>query len=191
VFLDVDGVLNRLTDEELCEDHIVREAIDETGRSFTFRVREQLLDALDELLHRPGVAFGWLTSWGTPREMEPLLADYGPFAGRLWGGFIWEEPSSLAWRATDWKLRAIQRVLAGVGEDKAFIWADDQMHEWVTLNPIFRSQMGPRLLVQPNRAIGIHPVHDVERMRAFIVAHTSAPAPAVGDDANNPPLEQA
>jgi hypothetical protein len=173
VFLDIDGVINRLTDDEFTDGLIVRDAVDESGRTYTFRVREQLLDGLDEQLHRPGVVFGFLTTWGTPQVMLALLADGGPFAGRLRGGFIWEDPSSFVWRASDWKLRAVQNVLTDVGEDKPFIWAEDQMTN--SLNPRFRSQTGPRLLLQPHRAVGLHPINDVRRIAAFIDEHTSPP----------------
>jgi hypothetical protein len=118
LILDVDGVLNILGKEvDRASLPIVQ---GNSGRPLPIRmVDDKILDVLEEIVRRPGIWLGWLTTWGFGVvKLETLLG------GRLSGGFIVSERPSGEYSQAKWKLEAASQ-LANKYPTAAIAWADD------------------------------------------------------------------
>jgi hypothetical protein len=172
VAMDVDGVLNTYLPGEPVADRILRPGrwVPRGGRdSFYIQWNADVLQALDEQVHRPGVQLGWLTTWAA--DLVPLV--HVGFEGRLSGGHIIAPRPEGTFVAEDWKHRALLDDLDLLG-NPAYVWADDDAVRLAMMTrPAFADSTGRgggnRLLlpVAPEQGITLE---DVDRIREFIDA---------------------
>lgn len=168
IFLDVDGVLNRMPAHIrqgrswvsvppsngywIDVDHVAIASLDALFREFSGRC---------ELV--------WLTTWG--REVV-LLEDV--LRGTLRGGFVTAERPMGRFVAMSWKLNALVAHLAD-RDNPPFVWIDDEaISDAVLSSPDFaggKNQGGePRLLIEPKPGDGITLEH-IAAIRAFLDQH--------------------
>ena len=161
IVLDVDGVLNRLPDDRT-EPAVMVQRSD--GRSFPIRVDPAVIAALDDLVQRPGVSLGWLTTWGD--DVSKLVPD--AFGGKLGGGYVIAERPDDIFVPIDWKLRALLIHLEELG-NPPYVWADDDaVNAALLLRPTFAIDTATkRLLIDTAPEMGMTLEH-VAAIESFI-----------------------
>ena len=158
---DVDGTISRFyRKEEYAEQHA-----DPNWYEF-LPLDEEVVDALDELAHRPGVDVAWLTSWAPDQGYLDHLINGARFRGRLAGRCVpWiGEPDK------GWRLRSLL-TFAERHHPRALVWADDQAPS--NAGERIDKRLGiPRLVLHPHRNIGLT-MDDIQSVRSFIDEHAS------------------
>lgn len=126
IYLDVDGVFNPIAEEA------PRGATGWHGEwigpvnigGFLTRYSVELVEAVNAVASRPGVAVKWLTSW-EELAAEQLAPAIGLTAGRDWeviAGVENDDPGNFNW----WKLDRIRQDLEATRPDRA-VWVDDDI----------------------------------------------------------------
>lgn len=111
-------------------------------------VAEPVLAALHELVGRPGVTLGWVTSWA-PGMLQWLVRER--LGGRLDAPYLPDEDD---WER-GWRARAIVKTVAVTGVD-AVVWIDDMAVRSTLMRGLGRAGLDPAVLViRPDRYIGV------------------------------------
>lgn len=137
VVLDVDGTISPLPP---------RDGPRET--TWVTPVAEPILAELHELVSRPGVAFGWTTSW-VPGMLEWLVRER--LSGRFDGPYL---PDENDWEQ-GWRARSIVKAVANT-EVRAVVWIDDMAVRSTLMRGLARAGSDPAVLViRPDKHTGV------------------------------------
>lgn len=160
IVLDVDGTISRVyRDDEKAEHRHDR------SWTATMPFNDEIIDALNEQAHRPGVAVAWLTSWP---DIDWLVQR--PLAGRLAGPYI----PHINWPRRGWRTRSLITYLNQV-RPQAVIWADDDAPGDASRR--VRDATGiPALVVKPALHVGITS-DDVTQITIFLDRRLSTRGP--------------
>lgn len=137
IVLDVDGTISPIPPR------------DGSGEPrWTTPVAEPVLAALHELVGRPGVMLGWVTSWA-PGMLQWLVRER--LGGRLDAPYLPDEDD---W-ARGWRSRSIVKAVAETGVD-AVVWIDDMAVRSTLMRGLARAGLDPAVLaIRPDRYIGV------------------------------------
>ncbi|WP_431220357.1 HAD domain-containing protein [Leifsonia xyli] len=173
VVLDVDGVLNTFISGEPAAKRVLRPGrwVPRGGREPLYiQFDTEIIDALDEQVHRPGVQLAWLTTWAV--DLQSLISV--AFDDRLSGGFMMAARPDTIFVPEDWKHRALLDSL-DLMENPAYVWADDDAVRLAMMTrPAFADSSGRgggnRLLIPTDPEHGLT-FEDIDRIRDFIDTH--------------------
>lgn len=137
VVLDVDGTISTLPPR------------DGSGETlWATPVAEPVLADLHELVSRPDVMLGWVTSW-VPGMLRWLVR--ARLTGRFDGPYLPDEDD---WDR-GWRARAIVKTVADTGVD-AVVWIDDMAVRSTLMRGLGRAGLEPAVLViRPDKYIGV------------------------------------
>lgn len=111
-------------------------------------VAEPVLEALHDLVTRPGVMLGWTTSW-RPGMLEWLIRER--LSGRFDAPYLPDEDD---W-GRGWRARSIVGTVARTGVD-AVVWIDDMAVRSTLMRGLKRAGLDPDVLViRPDEHVGV------------------------------------
>lgn len=137
VVLDVDGTISPISPR------------DGSGEPmWATPVAEPVLAALQELVSRPGVTLGWVTSWA-PGMLQWLVRER--LSGRLDAPYLPDEDD---WER-GWRARSIVKTVALTNVD-AVVWIDDMAVRSTLVRGLARAGLDPAVLViRPDKHVGV------------------------------------
>ncbi|MBD3941419.1 hypothetical protein IF188_06875 [Microbacterium sp. NEAU-LLC] len=137
VVLDVDGTISPIPPRDGSGEPV-----------WATPVAEPVLAALHELVSRPGVMLGWVTSWA-PGMLQWLVRER--LGGRLDGPYLPDEDD---WDR-GWRARSIVETVADTGVDTV-VWIDDMAVRSTLMRGLGRAGLEPAVLViRPDMYIGV------------------------------------
>lgn len=157
LFLDVDGVLNRIsTTGDSWPDFELHKAMPFGRGPYHLHLSRAMGAALSAL----PVEIVWLTTWAeeAPRLIAPLLGlpEY-PVAGV--GGIY-----------GNWKWACLENYIDSHDPHRPFIWIDDDAIPWTASADFNEMGWDKHLLIRPDERLGVTPEH-IEEIARFCKEH--------------------
>jgi len=163
LYLDVDGVINAMTERRAQDFSAVDVTVFGNGMRMTYPIlyNQNILNGLQQLRNEFNMELVWLTTWLEDDAILTLVAKLGT----IYDGRLLPIPQRrLSGRSAAWKVNAL---LADLNNDPVpYIWVDDvDIHFYGEKAKSESAERALHISPQPNRGLEMS---DLDAMRAFM-----------------------